>query len=329
MVQNRPQSCYPGSATRSPSQRNRGLSLVETLVVIAIIGLLIAIILPAVQAARESARRMRCANNLKQIGIALQNYTGMHRALPKGSNNYGYSLHVMLLPELEQSVIYNSINFSVNAPIINLSLPPNSTAAVIAIPVFLCPSDEISVFRQFGLTSYAGNGGCEGLLPGAEGVFSESLAPVGYESILDGTSQTAAVAEWVSGTGQTLNPPEDNATYSLSFGSAVPNFDTFSGACASIQPSTSKIVAAKRCRWICGGFGDTLLNFAMLPREHNCLNQGNMNSGLFPANSRHPSGVNVLFVDGHVTFMRDSVNLAAWRALGTRAGAEVIQDPVY
>ena len=98
-----------------PETGRRGFTLIEVLVVIAIIGLLIALLLPAVQAAREAARRMQCVNNLKQIGIALHGYHDAVGSLPwdEGPDDWNnWSAHVMLLPYLEQGPLYNAINFA-------------------------------------------------------------------------------------------------------------------------------------------------------------------------------------------------------------------------
>src|SRR3954447_4313305 len=97
--------------------RRRGFTLIELLVVIAIIAVLIALLLPAVQAAREAARRMQCVNNLKQVGIALHSYHGTHDAFPTGgfakTNENLYGWRCLILPQMEQGALYNSINFSV------------------------------------------------------------------------------------------------------------------------------------------------------------------------------------------------------------------------
>ena len=127
----------------------RGFTVIELLVVIAIIAVLVALLLPAVQAAREQARRSACMNNLKQMGLALANYTNRHGTLPPGyQSNYsalfqaemgpGWGWASMILPDLEQQSLQNGIVFE--KP---LQDPSMSTARLVTLPVFLCPSDNM------------------------------------------------------------------------------------------------------------------------------------------------------------------------------------------
>ena len=144
------------SRSRRPIGRLSGFTLIELLVVISIIGLLIALLLPAVQSAREAARRAQCVNNLKQIGIALHNYHGAINTFPPGYIDYqnnpnytpdldmgpGWGWAAMLLPFLEQQPLYNAINFSLGITVVsNPASASNSTAVLTSLSVFQCPSD--------------------------------------------------------------------------------------------------------------------------------------------------------------------------------------------
>ncbi len=149
------------NALRSPRFRH-GFTLIELLVVIAIIGVLIALLLPAVQAAREAARRAQCTNNLKQIGLALHNYLSATGTFPPGTIGYrdnytscgsgtyedvrGHTLFTMILPQMEQSTIYNAINFHYGA---GYAMAPfqhagevNFTALNAVQSAYVCPSDD-------------------------------------------------------------------------------------------------------------------------------------------------------------------------------------------
>ncbi len=137
--------------------RRSGFTLIELLVVIAIIAVLIALLLPAVQAAREAARRAQCTNNLKQIGLALHNYQSSNGSFPMGNTKVligggyntwaGWSAHAQMLPFLEQTPLYNAINFNLTGFAFAVDAPSeyvNSTAAYAKINAFLCPSNPRS-----------------------------------------------------------------------------------------------------------------------------------------------------------------------------------------
>ena len=134
--------------TRNPARgpRNRAFTLIELLVVIAIIGALVALLLPAVQAAREAARRSQCVNNLKQIGIAIHNYVQTNSVLPMGQGDEptetynGWSALAMMLPQLEQGAVFNAINFQIPDGSVPGSFQ-NQTSQGVRIATFVCPSD--------------------------------------------------------------------------------------------------------------------------------------------------------------------------------------------
>lgn len=209
------------------------MTLVELLVVLAIVGILSGLLLPAVQAAREAARRIQCANNLKQLGLALHNYAASHSSIPPGrlvaispfdnltasanrnattGNGSCFSAYAFLLPHLELSVVYDQINFN-SGP----DTPANDAMSVTQPSVFVCPSDSgLRVLVQgtgfVGVTNYVLNTGTT--LPvslrnpaGSQvtGVFFEN-SRVRLADIIDGTSQTICISE------QVLSDPNDSAS---------------------------------------------------------------------------------------------------------------------
>ncbi len=174
-----------------------GFTLVELLVVIAIIGILVGLLLPAVQYARESARRMQCSNNLKQVSLAIHNYSSTHGKFPittTGSQLNGsvcgngfYSWMAILLPYIEQQNLYNSIDFSIgmmdqcgqvsDSAYRDLTISSshrNAKAAQTIVPTYLCPSDPFSITTALGTSrpapgSYAGNLGWIRFATGIQG----------------------------------------------------------------------------------------------------------------------------------------------------------------
>ena len=215
--------------------RRPGFTLIELLVVIAIIAVLISLLLPAVQSAREAARRAQCVNNLKQIGLAMHNYHSTVGSLPWGDGPWWveWSAHTLLLPYLEQGPIYNNINFADVElpnflPPLNIDNPVNSTSCYAVISVFNCPSDEDRLTEVSGHNSYMANSGSApncayGGIAGTPAWNSPSAGPfiysdsgsytgltfggssVSFASITDGTSNTAAFSERIKAIGSNIS----------------------------------------------------------------------------------------------------------------------------
>jgi len=324
------------SMTRSRRPGRAGFTLIELLVVIGIIGLLVALLLPAVQA----ARRAQCANNLKQFGLAMNNYAATRQVLPPGWNGGGYSAHAMLLPELEQSALYNAMNMSVDmTPQLGVN-DPNWTAAMASLQVFLCPSDSSPESQWYGQTNYAGNGGYFNydLRSGSfNGLFTDAAAgrnrTVGFAAIRDGTGQTVAFSEWTRANPD-VTPGTDSDPLDGTFRLAAPTpgdtqqYEPYASACEAIDPASGQPVLGKQCYWIYGEYAFTLLMHTLPPGGRNCMESSPM-MGIFSAGSRHRGVVNSVFVDGHVGSIRSTIAKATWRALGTRSGQEVISSNEY
>jgi prepilin-type processing-associated H-X9-DG protein/prepilin-type N-terminal cleavage/methylation domain-containing protein len=305
--------------------RLRAFTLIEVVVVVAIIAMLIALLLPAVQSAREASRTAQCANNLKQFGLALSSYESVHRVFPQGQNGRGTSPHVMLLPFFEQLPLFNSINFEIRGPVMNFEVGPDATAFGTVISVFLCPSDDP---QPGGRTNYAGNGGVGSYWNGFNGVFVDSLVAnkrsIGFASVTDGTAQTAGFSEWVIG--RYLKRDWRAIVFKTDeLYSAPGEFEAFASACHELSVASAQIaVWSKFAWWIEGAYGTTILDHDLAANDHSC-NNGGGSSGAWTAGSWHPGGgANTVFLDGHVQFIKASVDLTTWRALGTRNGGELL-----
>jgi prepilin-type N-terminal cleavage/methylation domain-containing protein/prepilin-type processing-associated H-X9-DG protein len=320
--------------TMNKDQRARaaGFTLIECLVAVAILGMLVALLLPAVQAARESARALQCRNNLRQIGLALNNHHSGHARFPTASIGRGHSFFTGLLPSLEQSAVHASINFAIS-PI----AAENTTTARIKLAIFQCPS-ESSRMTYNNSTNYAGNIG-HGFRDMESNGFLGVLRATSFASTIDGASQTIAVSEWIPG-----SPPAGwNPGTSHLSGTGGSNrkeytfntraflqFEEFIAYCSQADVSTTPIFPQERgTPWTSTSEGQTLYNHNITPNGPTCLNHGGVPTGAWTASSYHPGGVHSVFADGHVTLVRSGIALQAWRALSTPSGSDIPGDRDY
>jgi prepilin-type N-terminal cleavage/methylation domain-containing protein/prepilin-type processing-associated H-X9-DG protein len=347
-----------GVARTSVRHRESGFTLIELLVVIFMIGLLAAFLMPAVQSAREAARRARCVNNLRQIGLALHTYHDSHGSLPPGLlDNFDprypsssklpcgqatidKSFLVMILPGLEQTALYNAINQS-----LNIESRENRTIFTVSVGVFACPSDPSSGHARHADTSHMVKAGMAD--PG------EQLSAVctSYAACLGTLSPFASP----DGQGVCTPDPRAIAQFDGSFG-----VSTISLAAVTDGLSNTIFVAERATtpfrRWpdpiyslygwyFAGNTGGTLFSSFTPINAYRKINLPLRTS----ASSLHPGGVNVLMGDGSVRFVKETIdswpvepltgfpqgaerNLGGfwsnlprpglWQALCTRAGGE-------
>ena len=316
----------------------RGLTLIEVLVVITIIGVLVAILLPAVQAAREAGRRLACVNNLKQIGLALHGYESSYGVFAPGNGGGGASVHVWLLPHLEQQSLYGSLNFASGV----LS-EDNWTVTSSKVVTFLCPSDPVARDHHTSYASCRNDGLTEhpGIFPHYF-VGLQTTPPTRHADILDGTSNTVAFSESLTARWDAAAsgryPERLRSLYKPAPSGIEPpaDLDRFATRCRALDREVADLSGLlgsyKGIEWHSRDLSS--YNHVLEPNQPSCWNTMSSWKEGYPwqawtAGSLHPGGVNVLFGDGHVRFVRETLDLASWRALATRSGSEIVSsDPL-
>ena len=311
--------------------RRSALTLIEVLVVLAIIGILIAMLLPAVQYAREASRRMQCASNLRQIAIGMHSYEGIHRSFPPG-NASTYSYLVAILPEMDKSSLFGEFDFSIYATDMSQH---NKSILTASFPDYRCPSDGVAQSRPY-KTTYFGNIGYDVLSNGFNGLFHgeniSSTNPVERGTVItpgevtDGLSNTALVGEALVSDAPASSRLRTNWSTALNFGPG--EHEQFCSACLNQEfLVTSQGNAfgdnSRGGPWYEGAPGVTLYNHSLPPNSLSCLNGSSVTYGIYSLGSNHPGGAQVAFADGHVVLVSSLISRQLWRAMGTRAGNEV------
>jgi prepilin-type N-terminal cleavage/methylation domain-containing protein/prepilin-type processing-associated H-X9-DG protein len=349
-------------------RQERGFTLIELLVVIAIIAVLIALLLPAVQAAREAARRIQCVNNLKQLGLAVHNYESSNGVLPPQmvltfntagavawKSTWGASSRIM--PYLEQGAVYNTINYTNK-----VSDPSNATAVATQLKVFLCPSETNSqaytststttgVVSTYGLSNY---GWCEGTWytfggfggggPNPSAFGSNMSRP--FAGFTDGLSNTLLNAEVKAYT----QAYHDCPTIPAPATTATPDVSTVLASIAASPTAGCKAATAPagfpgggHTHWSNGNSFYDGMTTALPPNtkspagspaydtdmSSNDEDDGGPTYAAVTSRSYHSGGVNTLFGDGSVKFIKNSISVQIWRALGTVGGGEIVSSDAF
>jgi prepilin-type processing-associated H-X9-DG protein len=314
---------------RIETNARRGLSQIEVVITVAIIALLVALLVPAVQSSRAASRKIQCAANLRQIGIAIGAYESAHQMFPPGGS-YGASMHVSLLPFIDQKNLFDRYDF-VNRD--------DSAVRIQVVSLYLCPSDSAPQtwpFRTPGeaATSYAGNSGTGVMKYGYNGMFRHISAaspplrdgPIRAADVRHGLSNTAAVSEILHGDG-TMARLRVNWNTPQAF-PEPDGYDDFAAECSGIPRMPADFgwmgdIQARGLPWTYGDIGRTMYNHVLGPNQPSCYNGTFVQTGIVSAGSAHAGGVNVLLADGHVVFISDSVDLFVWRDLGSRVASDI------
>jgi len=319
-----------------PLRRDGGVTLLELLVVVSIIGIVAALLTPAVQRSREVARSVQCKSNLKQLGLALHSYAIDYNELPPvGGCAYDwgngfvptleFSAQTYLLPYLSETAVFNSINFSEQFSYGNGTVrsPMNRTAANAALELYLCPSDPFT-------PGVPGNNyrTCLGLGPGTLGPDSPRAAfrpclRSRLNDITDGLVMTALMSEKLKGDG-TASRFSAEAEFFFSPFTDVSTVNDTKLACDNAPSSNPRHDSAVGQAWLPGTFRLTWYNHLLTPNSRipDCAVDLSANTGAFSARSYHVGGVHVLFADGRVGFVRDSVFEPVWHSIASSTSGD-------
>jgi prepilin-type N-terminal cleavage/methylation domain-containing protein/prepilin-type processing-associated H-X9-DG protein len=337
----------------------RAFTLIELLVVIAIIAVLIALLLPAVQAAREAARRAQCTNNMKQLGLAIQNYHDFSNSFPPGriwapsptqafptilAGVQNTPWFVLMLPQFEQQALSNAFNFALGSEGPNAPFPlgflANTTVESNKVGLFQCPSDSVNTYvfppplnvgplatavltrgnyaAAWGNTNWGQGQSSESILgtPYLQSAFGHN-GRISFASVTDGSSTSVFMSEVLQGTASDVR----GLMWSVGAGSSsfhsrlTPNgvtdflgqfngFDQLGGATSCVNDPAHNLPCAAQ------------------------TNHGN-NTAFAASRSRHPSGVNSLFGDGSVHFIKNTISPAIWVALNSIQAGEVVSADAF
>jgi prepilin-type N-terminal cleavage/methylation domain-containing protein len=336
-----------------------GFTLIECVVVVLIIGVLLALLIPAVQSSRAAARLAHCQNNLRQVGIALGGHHASHGRFPGGAKlsstrsgrpfaaGPAFSPAAMLLPYLDQVALYNSINFT-DVPLgasgwiwSTTQSPQNSTALGLSLSVFRCPSDAPWLVPGNNYRACIGALPSDvesRLAPGGGGAFPV-LGACSAAQFVDGLSLTVGFSERLTGSGNDdVIPSARDVNFRDRSGKITPtspDADQLMSTCARGSGPELGFMRSGRY-WLASGFRDGIYNHVMGPNAAvvDCTTappnyQFEMDLAAISARSQHQGGVNSLLMDGSVRFIKNSVARTVWRALATRAGGELISSDQY
>ena len=310
------------SAQASLDSDRQGFTIVELLVVIAIVGILVALLLPAIQMAREAARRTKCANNLRQLGVASLNYESTNEVLPPGQiYPQGLMWSAYLLPYLEQNATFERLDLE--SPFFSAGTV-NMEEAGRLLPVFQCPTQSVRSilygYRMFERRAPSTYNACaSGLLTVESGQPPYPGDPQSTDGMF-GTNVTIRLRDIYDGTSSTIM-----------FGECIFDFDMWG---ADVSGNTEVVdhwyivspemwpVVSDNSSDVSEGFSSTAVRMNIHDEVTQFIDLKELGFG-----SRHPAGTLAVFGDGHVQFIAETIDVATWSALGTKSRNEVAELP--
>jgi prepilin-type processing-associated H-X9-DG protein len=357
-------------------RERRGFTLNDVMAVVFVIGFGFMIWLGFVSSARESSRRTLCINNMKQIGAALQQYHATHGSFPLGvtaSSNpmsqttngpgggqasaettvwSGWSPHAQMLGYLDQTALYNSVNFDFD-PIVNGQEPFNTTVTRAKVPSFLCPTDPYA--GNPSINSYYASIGTN-----VQGNAHRTTGIFGYQQfsrlqdVTDGLATTIAFAEGLSGNMKssryrgngvvnfgTKFPDPDIATVERFPDQVLANLQACNVGFSGPASGPAAISGNRGQTWAWGCEAMSLFNTIVPPNSteypfnqcryecNGCFLTDADHSDIVNASSYHPGGANAVFCDGGVRFIRGSMAMRTWWAMGTRNSGDVVSSDSF
>lgn len=330
---------YPGK---------RGFTLIELLVVVAIVAILISLLLPAVQQAREAARRTQCRNNLKQIGLAIHNYLDTHSVFPPAfvsditsTDTPGgeWSIHARILPFLDQANLFGHANLS-----LAYDDPANGQIATQRVAVFLCPDevndrtrlDESGIPIHYPV-NYGYNGGTWAVWDNAthqvgDGAFAPN-ASFRTRDMLDGTSNTLAFSEVKAftpynrdgnnGTPAIPSTPQEVEALIALGGSNKANSGHTEGVDGRVHQTGFTVTLPPNSEVIVPGGDSTEGDYTSCREDKSCSTP---TYAAVTARSFHTGIVQSLLMDGSVHSISENIDLVTWRRLGQRNDGSVLGE---
>jgi prepilin-type N-terminal cleavage/methylation domain-containing protein/prepilin-type processing-associated H-X9-DG protein len=306
--------------------RRCGFTLIELLVVIAIIAVLIGLLLPAVQKVREAANRARCANNLKQLGVAVHNYHDALGTIPLNSQNEGgwnwsfqqnaqsWSWITRVLPFTEEGNLYNQLNIATN------TLGTDKTLLNIGVKIFWCPSDTAETINpsdtRCNLGKLAGSPYTTSATSNYKGVTGSCWA---YGNYANQTNDCKGLDGLTNSNG--IFPSRDSSGFKVTL------IDVTDGTSNTFLAGEDIPVLNAHCTW---PYANGTLGTCAIPPNQNVPNGGSDIYGgwpdLYSFRSRHPGGLQFVYADGSVHFISQEIALLTYRSLASRNGSEVIPD---